>query len=89
MSVRKGWCGASDVLIVGTEQLRAITCWHMRSHECVHMWQLEEARRRGEEKAKSEREVNLPSPHATFIPSFTLTMFEYSSCNSCLQLDEN
>jgi hypothetical protein len=53
------------------------------------MWQLEEARRRGEEKAKREREVNLPSPHATFIPSFTLTMFEYSSCNSCLQSDEN
>ncbi len=65
-------------------------CWHMRSHACVHMWQLEEVRRRDEEeKAKREKEVHLPSPHATFIPSFTLTMFENSSCHSRLQSDED
>jgi hypothetical protein len=54
------------------------------------MWQLEEVRRRDEEeKAKREKEVHLPSPHATFIPSFTLTMFENSSCHSRLQSDED
>jgi hypothetical protein len=74
------------VLIVGTEQLRAIACWHMRSHACVHMWQLEEARRRDEEeKAKREREVHLPSPHATCIPSFKwgLHCSESQFCTSC------